>query len=561
MKNSLLKKGLATLLTMCLSLGLFFTDFANLGIDIHTVLAANYGNMTSQGDDTPYWSSSANPPSSITNIPGIDVSSQTGRYSMTNGSDGAVWMCIQSSQSSPTGKEGTVYSCSNADTFTDNSGYINALNGLSYSQITVAAYQYGRQSDAAWCYAHTILSYVLSGDSGWYSQICNAIAGREAIRNAAISIASRASGISRSATFYIFVTGNGQNLLAMAYTPTPRSGRVNFNKVDQNGNGISGAVIQFTTTSGADISEIQCNVPTTNITNGIQFTTTGSAVQIRGLQPNSAYQFYEYSAPQGYELADPRTVTFYTDGNGSIDFTRTSSANWDQSSYTYTMTDTETPSGEVSFRKISTKSDGTIIKLQSAVIEFRSISGTDLSGVMMIPGVCQNYVYDAQANCIRFTTGEGSLDSYDITLRNIPVGQYYFTEVQTPEGLTTAPDRQVTVSANGTCTPGVVQFDNAENTRNPDFSSIEIWKEFTAGTGAYYDEGGCFWDDATNVQFAIQYRGDWATVQEHGWGDPFCYGYVRQVGAGNPGAFHMDEDTGLAYGLQQKIENQHGDSG
>lgn len=498
MKNSLWKKGMATLLSVCLTLGLFFSDFVRIGNEIHDVLAANYGNMTAQGDDSPYWTNSANPPSSITNIPGINISSQTGRYSMTNGSDGAVWMCIQSSQSSPTGKTGTIYACSNSDTFTDSSGYLTALNGLTYSQIAVAAYQYGRASDAAWCYAHTILSYVLSGDNGWYSQICSNIAGREALSNAAVAIKSRASGISGSATFYIFVTANGQNLLAMGYTPIPQVARIRLQKVDENGQGLAGA--EFTLTGTFDQSSVRVTgaqgTPTIS-GNTITFTTGTGLVEIEGLAASSNFTFTETRVPGNYTAPTPASVSFTTDATGAVSGATSGNWAWNSSSYTYTVTNTSRPSGEVTFRKVWAQSDGTIVKLKNAGIELRSVTGIDLSSSNITVEELAGRVTERTSSYIRFYTGDG--EENDVIIRGLPEGQYYFTEVDVPDGVTRAPDQSVTVSADGSCTPGTVVMTDAEQPRG-DWGSLALNKVWYGSSPL---DTYRFWNSVENVAFSV----------------------------------------------------------
>lgn len=61
---------------------------------------------------------------------------------------------------------------------------------------------------------------------------------------------------------------------------------------------------------------------------------------------------------------------------------------------------------------------------------------------------------------------------------------------------------------------------NGEQPKNPDFSSIGVLKIWSEGYNSFFQ-------DTQFLSFAIQYRGDWATYEQYGWGDSWSYGRIR----------------------------------
>lgn len=491
-----LRKGIASVAVAAITISLFFVNLVRIGDEIRSVLAANYGTQTEVGTESVGWVTAYSVSDAITNTVGtVGSSSQTANYSVAGQSG---WMCIQSGSSSPNGSTGTVYRCSNTSVFSNDS-YLRALSGLTYSQIAVGAYRYASSNPSDnWCVAHTILSYVLSGDGVWYGAVANSRTGGW-LSSAASAIRTYASSVSSDAVFYVCVVNGHQNIISLTYTPSVREGKVSINKVDDCGNPVIGACISLTAAGGADVSSLRVVSGTSDvrsIANGIEFTTAGSVVEIQGLQPDSSYRFYEVSAPEGYDLAQEREVSFVTDGNGNPSVAGLS--NWNGSTYTYTMVDNQHLTGSVTFKKVEQRTDGTIRKLDQAIIEFRSVEGLDLNTATISMGVGTLVEHNSQY--IRFVTGSG--DDIDIEIGNLEAGQYWFQEVGTPQGHATAADIYVTVDVNGVCSPSSVTMVDSETQSSP-FGSFSLMKVFEAGIDGTATGPNSFFNSVNALNFRM----------------------------------------------------------
>ena len=492
------KKGIASILVTAITIGLFFANIVRIGDEIGSVRAANYGTQTEVGSETVGWVTSYSVSDAISNTVGtVGSSSQTANYSVAGQSG---WMCIQSGSSSPNGSSGTVYRCVNTAEFSNDS-YLRALSGLTYSQIAVAAYRYASSNpNDNWCVAHTILSYILSGDGVWYGAVANSRTGGW-LSSAASAIRTYASGVSGDASFYVCVVNGHQNVISLTYTPRPVTGKVRINKIDNTGNGVVGAVISLTSVSGADTSSLHVVSGASDghsISNGIEFTTTGVPVEIQGLEPESSYQFYEVSAPLGYNLAQPRTVQFVTDANGNPSVS--GQPDWDAATYTYTMTDYVVLRGSVSFKKVEQRTDGSIYKLSQAVIEFRSSDGRDISDAVVTMG--SGTLVEHTSSYIRFVTGAG--DDIDIEIANLEAGRYFFEEVGTPQGYATADNITVTVNTDGTCSPSSVTMIDRFNPPNEgDYGSFSLVKVFDTGVDGTLTGPNGFFNSVNYINFRM----------------------------------------------------------
>lgn len=129
-----------------------------------------------------------------------------------------------------------------------------------------------------------------------------------------------------------YYTGGAQvmagRLLTSTSTP-PVKGSVTFNKIDEDGIDLSGAVIQFQCIAGTGTTTFKLDVePLSGITNWHwnssancwEFTTTGDTIVISELSPNTTYKFHEIQAPvdedgEMYQFAPDIQVITNAQGN------------------------------------------------------------------------------------------------------------------------------------------------------------------------------------------------------------------------------------------------------
>lgn len=529
------------------------------------VYAANLGSSTVVHEGVEVsWTGSYALPSSVQGAltaQGITIrSSNTSNYSV-DGNNG--FMCISAGRESPNGTTGTVYRCVNTriydnenDSRDSSHNTLKALSGLTYSQIAYGCYSLGKNGGASWAYAHAILSYLIGEDATWFSPLASSYA-YSALTTFAAAAAAVGKTCSADHAFYVFVSASGkQNLISLSYNPPPETGHVSLRKEDQNGDPVIGAVITLVTTSGADVSGLRANIEYTEIENGIRFTTNGTEIRIDGLKPDSSYSFYEVSVPanSNYELAVPRTASFSTDSNGNPSVAGASG--WNASTYTYTMIDRSSPTGEVTFNKVGS-SEGIISDLKTAGITFAPYGHTvDMSAAGSVTVTDHTNTAQRYEDRIVFTT---AAEGVDIEFGNLPAGQYVFIETDTPEGYSTANPIYVTVGSDGSVTPksgNIVMTDN-RSIDNLNFGSISLRKEWTGGySGGYTPEN--FWSDVSNITFGMYYWSDWDSFEyqcitgpnAHTWDNhsAFVWGKVPESGAGRSyGERWVDSETGLHY--------------
>ena len=246
MMERMIKRLLASMLVLTIMAGTIGIYMSRL------VAAANLGNYTVVYDEaTATYITSYGLPVSVQGTlqsQGITIrSSNTSNYSV-DGNSG--FMCISAGRESPNGTGGTVYRCVNTSVYDNSSDSLDsyhntlqALSGLTYSQIVYGCYSLGRNGGSSWAYAHAILSYLIGGDSSWFGPLSTSNAYSSLTTFAG---AAAASGRSSSAdrVFYVFVSKAGrQDLIALDYHK-PSSGSVTFDKTDGS-IGLSGAVIQL----------------------------------------------------------------------------------------------------------------------------------------------------------------------------------------------------------------------------------------------------------------------------------------------------------------------------
>ena len=452
---------------------------------------------------------------------GIAGSSVDSTYQYTVGGAGPA-MCINPSLGGPqgrTGPEAQFYSTYRP--FSSNAGQENwagALSSLTVSQIVAGGLEYAGNNTSRWTFVHALLSYVLGSDSSWINSYTST-AGEAAVYGMARSLASSASSVSQSASFWVFHIAGKQSLVTLVRgTPEVTSGVVRIRKVDQNGDKVAGAVITLTSTSAGTVDNLSANVGFTRITNGIQIVTDGvtDTYEFSGLRPNSTYTFTEpeNGVPVNYMRADPPSVSFTTGANGNP---VVSGSGWNTSTYTYTMVDRTVPTGSVSFNKVTTDSaTGQYVDLLTAGIEFKPYGHSlDMSVNGPVSVVDNTGTMQRDSERIIFTT---SAVGVDIEFSNLPAGQYILNEISTPDGMTTAQPIVVNVAADGSVTPnnGVIQMVNSIATPSL-FGSIGIVKVWEGqdyvdsnGNVIYSDES--FYSDISTMIFRMFYLGhdrDW----------------------------------------------------
>ena len=253
----------------------------------------------------------------------------------------------------------------------------------------------------------------------------------------------------------------------------------------------------------------------------------------------------EYNGNKNCSVSVPSTGVGTHSASRSYDHTD------DTQAYEAVMTSTTSPRfAAVEFSKVGPDQE----PLSGAIIYFVCTGGEGVGHTDELRTTTPNLnltpcTYNGYAG-VQFTTN-GQI----VNIENLrPNSTYVFHEYQAPllpdgsgRRYALAEDRTVTVDANGICNPGSITMTDRDNPRNPNFSSIAILKIWEPSDGRYYDQDGSFWSDAGFVSFAMQFRGDWTTVDSYGWGDSFLYGRLYQVGSGNPNAHNIDPQTGLAY--------------
>ena len=479
-------------------LGLFAPD---------SVMAANLG-QTSVIYDGSYvsWVTSYGLPVSVQGTlqsQGITIrSSNTSVYSV-DGNGG--FMCISAGRESPTGTTGTLYRCVNTGTYDYNNDSLDAyhhtlrvLNGLTYSQIAYGCYMLGRNGGSSWAYSHAILSYLIGEDPSWFGPLCSSNA-YSSLTTFAAAAASVASGCAPDKPFYVFISNSGkQNLIALDYNP-PATGSVSFNKTDGS-SALSGAVIRFLSSAPGAFERISVRgVDYASVDGGIEFTTTGSVINISGLKSGTQYVFREVTAPSGFELAEDITVT--VDSNGNV----SNSADFDNS---VVMVDGARPSGAISFNKIDAgTNDDQPSLVRTAGIEFRAAPDNtvvDAMSDLTIEDMTATASYDPAGSSagyprIVFTA---SAVGTDIRIDGLkPGASYVFHEYSVPEGYSASNDITVRVLADGSCmvngqNTGMVTMTNRTLTNL--MGSIGVVKRFD-NTDPVAEQQ--FWSDVSQVDF------------------------------------------------------------
>ena len=419
------------------------------------VAAANLGNYSAVYDDaTATYITNYGLPMSVQGTlqsQGITLrSSNTSNYSVDGN---AGFMCISAGRESPNGTGGTVYRCVNTSVYDNSSDSLDswhntlqALSGLTYSQIVYGCYTLGRNGGSSWAYAHAILSYLIGEDSSWFGPLSssNAYGSLTTFAGAAAATA-RSSAADR--VFYVFVSEVGrQDLIALDYNK-PSTGSLSFSKTDGTV-GLAGAVIQLLSSSEGAFDSIEVSgVAYNSVSGGIEFVTAGSTVNISGLRNNTQYVFHEVNPPSGYRSAADITIT--VDANGNV----TNSVDHDDS---VVMVDTNNPTGSISFNKTDSSGNENDA-VRTAVIEFCAAPDNTVSDAMA-DLVYDDYTgtagYDsagASAGYPRILFTASSVGT-DITIHRLkPGARYVFREVVVPEGYVSANDVIVNVLSDGNC--------------------------------------------------------------------------------------------------------------
>lgn len=490
MKTKLIRNVTATVISIVLLVSTILSVISS------TVLAArmppstcNTATLISSGV-IPSWVSSRNVTTQMQDVldrAGVNLSSgSTGVYRVGQTSG---FMCVSASLTSPSRDRapGSVYRCTGSQTY---SGDIPQLRNHTYAQIVNACY-----NSSNWMFAHIVLSKVITGDSAMY----DAIKGNS-YTSTAISSYLQTLSFGVGSPFYVYVpdSTNYQILIGLSYTPEIESYSVTFTKTDGTAP-LAGAVIEFTTTSGADVSELYfannnsvSDVGAAQNGSGVRFTTTGQSVTIRGLQPGHQYRFTEINPPPtqngiSYTMAQPIDVTVAADG------TVTSS----QGGSTVTMVDTPNSiSGSVTFRKL----DQNQAPVQNATIRLVS-DGPSLENVTYNVGLAT--VTTRTNSYIEFVTGSGN-SLTQISFDHLLPGNYHFEETVVPTDYTGAANLVFTINeegkaiSNGVEVPGAIFTMIDSRTRDYPYGTIALGKEA--------DEE--FWAMHPRVEFYVYYNMD-----------------------------------------------------
>lgn len=447
---------------------------------------------------------------------GIAGSSVDSTYQYTVGGAGPA-MCINPSLGGPqgrTGPEAQFYSTYRP--FSSNAGQENwagALSSLTVSQIVAGGLEYAGNNTSRWTFVHALLSYVLGSDRSWINSYTST-AGEAAVYGMARSLASSASSVSQSATFWVFHIAGKQSLVTLVRgTPEAVSSVVRIRKVDQNGDKVPGAVITLTSSDSGAAGALTANVGFTRITGGVQIVTDGitDTYEFSGLRPNTTYTFTEPESgvPSNYLRADPASVSFTTDANGNPSV---SGSGW-SASFTYTMVDRTVPTGAVTFNKVTTDaSTGAYVDLLTAGFEFKPYGhSVDMSFNGPVTVVDHTGTMQRDAERIIFTS---CAQGVDIEFRNLPAGQYIFNEIYVPEGMEPASSVVVSVGADGSVTPNngsVVMVNEYEVPAL--FGSIglvKVWdgQDYVDSEGEVIYSEESFFSDISTMTFRMFYLGD-----------------------------------------------------
>ena len=450
---------------------------------------------------------------------GIAGSSLDSTYQYTVGGVGPA-MCIEPSLGGPqgmTGPEAQFYSTYKP--FSSNAGqnsWAGALSACSISQMTVGGLRYAGNDSRRWTFVHALLSYVLGGDRSWIDTY-STTAGEAAVAGMARGLVNyiNNNAIAENECFWVFHVSGRQTLVTLLRgSGGPLTGSVSIEKVDQNGDAVVGAVIEFRSlTAGADISTLRSSdVTLTSISSGVSFTTNGGMITISGLQPNSEYEFYEVSAPSDYELARPRFIRFTTDSSGNAP------------SVLYTMTDNRNSpvTAQISFNKIDS-GDGSDLKTAHVVFSVSSIN-TVADAMADIEIIQDNTGTETvSSNEVGFWT---SAEGIDITIGGLkPGASYVFHEDVMPDGYS-GNDLIISVDANGNV------FYNGQQTTSvtmynqptaPMMGSLGIIKIFD-NTDPETDQR--FWSNVHKLNFDLYFfnTSDWNTmsgIRYVGWGGSY----------------------------------------
>ena len=508
--NKLLNSLIAGALIIAISIGIAGVYVSEM------VLAANLGkySLVYDSSSVAYITSYGLPVSvqGALQAQGIDIkSSNTSNYSV-DGNNG--FMCISAGRSSPTGTGGAVYRCVNEGIYNNSSdssdashNTLQALSGLTYSQIVYGCYSVGKGGGSSWAFAHAVLSHLIGEDSSWFGPIASSTA-YSSLTTFAGAAASSARSCAPDAPFYVFLSDSGrQNLIAMNYHK-PNSASVTFDKTDGS-SGLSNAVIRFTSSVPGAFDNISVSgVSYSSVEGGIEFVTNGSQITIDGLKTSCSYLFHEVTPPPGFRAAADITVN--VDANGNV----SNSLDHDGS---VVMIDSNLPLGAVSFNKIdSVTGDDSVPVIRTAGIEFYAAPDNTVADAMSDLTVDDNTgtaVYDKTGSATGYPriTFTASASGTDITIRGLkPGASYIFHEYQVPQHYVQANDIQVTVMSdgsvrvNGNVSNGFIVMENAERPVG-EFGSLAIVKKFDNNDPVAEQN---FWSNVGQVDFYIYWGGN-----------------------------------------------------
>ncbi|MCR4655051.1 MAG: Cna B-type domain-containing protein, partial [Lachnospiraceae bacterium] len=199
-----------------------------------------------------------------------------------------------------------------------------------------------------------------------------------------------------------------------------------------------------------------------------RWVTTEEPHYIEGLVPGVEYTLSEVSAPAGYWLAEPQTITV-TDEDYNAEVIRTADP----------MVD-EPIVGEVRLEKRDAD-DRTL--LSGAVFELRRLNGT-IVNVIPVDAVNGVYTYTASV-----TTGSRTrliAPSGGLTVTDLPYGTYYFTEVIAPRGYELGTRPEIFSISEATAS----RPDVAVTSRDYRYSSVTFLDRKTTGSVELYKASG-----------------------------------------------------------------------
>lgn len=291
------------------------------------------------------------------------------------------------------------------------------------------------------------------------------------------------------------------------------------------------------------------------------YVTVGSTTRTVDLQTQSASQVVtevtdlvksmtvvgEYNGNKG-----PCSVNVPSTGVGTHSATRTYWHTDDTQTYEAQITwPSDTPHAAVAIRKVDAESGA---GLAGCTI---TLTGT-FDGTPIISGAQSASV---NGNTITIVTGTGTVEIQGLAVNS----NFTFTETGAPIDSSTGLPYDIaspisatfSTNANGDITnvsasgdwsfasgTGTFTLKNGHTT-NPNFSSIGVLKVWPANAT------NNFWQDTQFLSFAIQFRGNWETYQQYGWGDSWSYGRIRNPNR-NAGQAYVGwlttRDSALAYG-------------